>query len=175
MYYVNIPLCTLHCLPHISYNFWYDIKCYLLVEKFFMLLPFWLENAWGVGIEWWPWSPDLVSCVGLVCCSSLSLLPVYYALIRVVKNSFLVTPGGGRVCLSSKTLSTNQKKGFNLVFVFQCILLSLHSQSCQNNGQQSVTSRTPYFRYHQEFLFLFFFKIIFFSFFFLNHSECMLK
>ena len=113
--------------------------------------------------------PDLVSCVGLVCCSSLSLLLVYYALIRVVKNSFLVTPGGGRVCLSSKTLSTNQKKGFYLVFIFQCILLSLHSQSCQNNGQQSVTSRTPYFRYHQEFLFflfLFFFKIIFFSFFF---------
>ena len=116
----------------------------------------------------------LIPRPGVMCGFSLLFVLVLGSCLLCI----LVTPGGGRVCLSSKTLSTNQKKGFYLVFIFQCILLSLHSQSCQNNGQQSVTSRTPYFRYHQEFLFflfLFFFKIIFLVFFFFNHSECMLK
>ena len=65
----------------------------------------------GEGIECWPWSPDLVSCVGWVCFWSLSLLQVYYNINNVVKNSFLVTPGSERVCLSSTTTSINWKKG----------------------------------------------------------------
>lgn len=64
----------------------------------------------GEGIECWPWSPDLVSCVGWVCFWSLSLLQVYYNINNVVKNSFLVTPGSERVCLSSTTTSIIRKR-----------------------------------------------------------------
>ena len=128
--------------------------------KILHIVAFLIGNASlrGVGIECWPWSPDLVSCVGWVCFWSLSLLQVYCG------EKFL--PGHSwkwKGLLKFNHYIYQLEKGFDLVIIFQCILLSLHSQSCQNNGQQSVTSRTPYFRYHHEFLFfLFYFSSKFF-------------